>query len=146
MHKRRRLVAIAAIAICLLVYCGYRADQAARSAAINASTRMPLQLQGTWKISDGAIFQLRPDGTGRSYTPGDGPPQIHYFEWMADDSTFTIIYAPRSVFFAFLAKSLGTETATFSIARQARDFFVVADGATETRFERTQDPVIESAE
>ena len=144
---RRRSVVLAVIVSCVILYLAHRVDQAHRRSASNVSTNATAQLFGTWKTTDGSVFDFRPDGTGRSYYPARGKSDIHYFEWTADPTTFTIVYAPRGTIKGLIAKSLGAETATFAIGQQTTNSFTLTDApsAASTRFERTEDAIIENA-
>lgn len=144
MTKKRAGYFLLTIVMCTIFYLAHRADQAGRRVASSVPV---LALVGTWKADNGSLFQFRDDGTGRSRDPTSPKPTVHYFEWTADESNFTIVYAPRGKLKGLIAKSLGVETAHFILNEIPPDSFTLADGtpASKTLFERTQDAMLDDA-
>lgn len=142
--KKRVGYLLLAIALCVIFYVAHRADQANRILAANVSGP---DLVGTWRADNGVLFQLRADGTGRSRSQNATLSDVHYFEWTADSSSLSIIYAPRGRLKGLIARSLGVEIAQFKLEQASLDTFTLVNGPplSKTRFERTEDETLDNA-
>lgn len=144
MIKRRFGYSLLAIVLCAILYLAHRADRASR---IHASTVTGQAVVGTWKADTGDLFQFRSDGTARSRDADSPASDVNYFEWTADNTTVTVMYAPQGRVKGFIARTLGVDTAAFLLTRVSPDSFTLVDAASQirTQFDRTEDEVLDSA-
>ncbi len=135
MDLKRCTGVIAAIVLLVVAfYLLHRADRSMRTSfvALNApASGVPV---GTWRAETGPVFQLRPDGTGRSYDPLSPQFGVNYFEWACDGSTFTICFAPRGRIMSLIAHWAGVETDQFAVDELTDDLLVLSDSTAQTQF------------
>ncbi len=104
MTTRRAFYCLIACGLVFAFYLARRADEANRGRSAPAAIATSV-ITGTWKADNGALFQFRSDGTGRSRDPSSPQFGINYFEWETDGTNFIIFQAPRGRLRSFIAHS-----------------------------------------
>ena len=144
--KRCTGIAAAILVLVIIFYLLHRADRSVRTQSVGLNTAASATPVGTWKAGAGPIFQLRPDGTGRSYDPLLPQVGVDYFEWSCDGTALTIRFPPRRGIVRLLTFWSDVATDTFAVDELTPDSMVLSD-ATSARFAftPTTDPVLDAS-